>query len=243
MSEDMTAQLQSVPNTPADLIKQAIDKGLDVDSLAKLMDLQERWEATQARKAFFSCFTKFQSEVPDLRKTKQVLFETKGGGKTDYHYAPLASITRQISKVLKDNELSYRWEITDDVNQIKVTCIVSHVSGHSEHTTMTANPDTSGNKQAIQARGSAIEYLKRYTLVGALGLSTADSDVDGQLPELDMDILHTQYMTLYNQLIQIDSQYTRWHPDNFKADKTSKLYLKAIGEIRKKLAELIPKKA
>lgn len=226
---------------PADLLAQAIEKGLDVESLSKLMDLQERWESGQARKKFFDSFTKFQSEIPDLRKTKQVKFETKTGGTTDYHYAPLAAITRQINKTLKDNDLSYRWEIQDDATMLKVTCLVSHVAGHTEKTTMTANPDTTGSKNPIQARGSAIEYLKRYTLIGALGLSTADSDVDGQLPEIDLDVLHAQYMVHYNQLIQIDSSFTRWHPDNFKAEKTGKLYIKAIGEIRKKLIELTPK--
>lgn len=230
-------------NTPSDLISQAIEKGLTVEALEKLMNLQERWEANQARKLFFEAFTNFQSECPDLRKTKQVKFETKTGGNTDYLYAPLASITRQLSKVLKDNSLSYRWEINDDPQQLKVTCLVSHVSGHTERTTMTANPDTSGSKNAIQARGSAIEYLKRYTLVGALGLSTADSDTDGLLPEFDLDILHKQYMSLYNDLIQIDAQYSRWHPDQWKAERTQKVYLKAIGEIRKKLVEVSPKKA
>lgn len=234
--------IQIRPATPADLLSQAIDKGLDVDALEKLMALQERWEAGQARKAFFDAFTKFQSEAPDLRKTKTVSFG-KDNGKTEYKYAPLADITRQISKILKENDLSYRWEINDDKETIKVTCLVSHVDGHTERTTMTASPDTSGAKNAIQARGSAIEYLKRYTLIGALGLSTADSDVDGVLPEIDIDILHQQYMVHYNQLIQIDSTYTKWHPDNFKAEKTPKLYIKAIGEIRKKLIDVTPKKA
>lgn len=238
----MNTDIEKVESTPADLIAHAIEKGLDVESLAKLMDLQERWEANKARKEFFDAFTRFQSEAPDLRKTKQVKFETKSGGTTDYHYAPLADITRQINKSLKDNDLSYRWEIQDTTAEIKVTCLVSHVSGHTERTTMTASPDTSGAKNAIQARGSAIEYLKRYTLVGALGLSTADSDVDGQLPEIDMDILHKQFMALYNQLIQIDSKYTKWDVSNWKTEPTNKLYIKAIGELRKKIVELTPKK-
>src|SRR5688572_26420908 len=89
---------------PADLIAQAIDKGLGVDELGKLMELQERWEANQARKLFFEAFSRFQSECPDIRKVKEVAF-----GQTKYNYAPLADITRQIGKVLKDNDLSYRW--------------------------------------------------------------------------------------------------------------------------------------
>jgi len=45
---------------------------------------------------------------------------------------------------------------------------------------MSAKKDSSGNKNEIQARGSAITYLQRYTLIAALGISTADEDNDGQ---------------------------------------------------------------
>lgn len=219
--------------TPTDLISQAIEKGLDVESLGKLLDLQLKWEANKARKAFFEAFTNFQSECPDLRKTKEVSFN-----QTRYHYAPLADITRQIGKLLKKNELSYRWEIQDTMQEIKVTCLVSHIDGHTEQTTMQANPDTSGAKNAIQARGSAIEYLKRYTLIGALGLSTADSDIDGRLPEADINKLHGDFMEVYNQVIQLDSNLTKYHVDNWKVEPTAKAYVKAIGELRKVLFEL-----
>lgn len=235
MSELITTQ-----PTPTDLIAQAIEKGLDVQALEKLMDLQERWDANKARKLFFESFTKFQSECPDIRKMKAVSFG--GDDKAKYHYAPLADITRQIGLKLKENELSYRWEIQDTDKEIKVTCLVSHVSGHTERTTMQANPDTSGAKNPIQARGSAIEYLKRYTLIGALGLSTADTDIDGRLPELDIDKLHKQYMDLFNQIITKDpTQRAAMDPDNWKTDITPELYVKAIGKARQILAKLVSK--
>jgi hypothetical protein len=220
--------------TPATLLSQAIEKGLDVESLSKLMDLQERYQAGQARKLFFEAFTEFQSKCPDIRKTKEVNF-----GQTKYSFAPLADICRQIGKTLKDSGLSYRWEIQDNPTELKVTCLVSHLEGHTEQTTMQAAPDTSGAKNAIQARGSAIEYLKRYTLIGALGLSTADSDIDGRMPtEYDIDSLHKDYMSIYNQVILIDPTKNNWHPDNWKTERTGKIYVKAIKEIGKVLVEL-----
>ena len=229
-----TAEL-TVAETPHNLIALAIEKGLDTQSLKELMDLKERHDATIARKAFFEAFTSFQSNIPDIRKGKAVEF-----GNTKYTYAPLADITRQIGKVLKENEISYRWEIEDNGQEIKVTALVSHVLGHTERTTMSANPDTSGSKNPIQARGSAIEYLKRYTLIGALGISTADSDIDGRLPaeQVDIDKLHKAYMEVYGQIIQIDSSLTKYDPSNWKVEVTPKLYVKATGEIRKVLFDL-----
>jgi hypothetical protein len=236
----MEQQLVRQETTPDQLIEMAINKDLDIEKLSKLMEMRKQWEADLSRKSFFNALNEFQANVPEIRKTKKVGFETSKG-KTEYNYAPLADITRQIKETCKMFGLSYRWEIHDNKDEIKVTCLVTHLDGHTEMTTMTASPDLSGSKNPIQARGSAIEYLKRYTLIGALGLSTADSDVDGELPPIDLDILHQQYMREYNKLIQIDSQYTKWHTDNWKTDLTPKVYLLAIGNVRRKLAELTPK--
>jgi hypothetical protein len=223
---------------PGQLLTMAVDKDLDIDKLGKLMELQKVWQADQARKAFFSALSKFQSEVPEIRKSKAVAFN-----EVKYNYAPLADVVRQIKDTCRECGLSYRWEIADTKEEIKVTCLVTHIDGHTEQTTMTANPDDSGKKNKIQQRGSSIEYLKRYTLIGALGLSTTDSDIDGITPEIGLDILHSAYMEDYNKLIQIDSKYTKWHPDNWKSEPNQKLYIKAIGEIRKKIIEVTPKEA
>lgn len=228
---------------PGQLLTLAVDKDLDIDKLRQLMELQKAWQIDQARRAFFSALAKFQSEVPEIRKSKKVDFDIKDGGKVNYNYAPLGDIIRQIKDTCKACDLSYRWEIADNKEEIKVTCKVTHVDGHTEETTMTASPDDSGKKNKIQQRGSSIEYLKRYTLIGALGLSTTDSDVDGMMPEISIDILHKQFMEHYGELIQLDSSATRYHPDNWKGEKNQKLYLRAITEIRKKLIQATPKKA
>lgn len=231
--------VRTEPASPAQLLELAINSNLDVEKLKELMQLQKQWQADQARKAFFAAMNDFQSKVPEIRKGKKVGFETQKG-KTEYHYAPLSEIVRQIKDTCQECGLSYRWEIKDTKEDIQVTCLITHIDGHTEQTTMMSNPDLTGSKNPIQGRGSAIEYLKRYTLIGALGLSTTDSDVDGELPPVDLDLLHQQYMRHYDELIQIDQKYTNWHVDNWKQEPNPKLYVKAIGEIRKKLAELKP---
>jgi hypothetical protein len=95
------------------------------------------------------------------------------------------------------------------------------------------------SKNPIQARGSAIDYMKRYTLIGALGITTADTDIDGRLPEVDINKLHKAYMEIYNQIIQRDSSLsTKMHPDNWSGDITADIYIKAIGRARKILSQL-----
>lgn len=233
-----TQQLQKADNNPMVLMQQAIKGGASIETLEKLMALQERWEAKQAQKAFFETLSEFQENCPDIRKTKKVSFDTSKG-KTEYSYAPLADIDRQLKKLMSEIGFSKRWEIQDNANKIKVTCIITHSLGHSERTTMEAEADTSGSKNPIQARGSAIEYMKRYTLLGALGITTADSDIDGRLPELDIDKLHAQYMELYVSITDKDPQYlASMDPDNWAAEKTPQLYIKAIGKAREIAATL-----
>jgi hypothetical protein len=159
---------------PMRLVEMAVAKGADIDQLSKLMDMQERWEAREARKAYLDAFARFQSIVPTITKNK------KGH---NYMYAPLADIAAQIRESLRSCGLSYRFEIKDEGIQITVRCIVSHRDGHTEVTSMTSEPDTSGSKNAIQSRGSTVTYLQRYCLIGALGLTTADSDMDGRIAQ------------------------------------------------------------
>lgn len=67
--------------------------------------------------------------------------------------------------------------------QVEVTCILTHKQGHSEETTMLGPLDDSGFKNDIQSLGSSATYLERYTLIGSLGLVTADTDNDGRKPK------------------------------------------------------------
>lgn len=169
-----------VSTSPQQLISQAIDKSLSIEHLERLMGLQERWQANQARIAFFDAMSQFQNDCPVLEKKKRVNYTTRSGSTTDYKYAPLGEIAATIKDALQKNGLSFRWEMEDKTDLIHCTCIVSHKDGHSERSTMSARKDESGNKNEIQARGSTITYLQRYTLIASLGISTADEDTDAQ---------------------------------------------------------------
>lgn len=159
---------------PDTLLAMAIQNGADVEKLEKLMLLQERWNAQQAKTAYYGALAEFQAVCPILRRTKEVAYN-----KTAYKYAPLSEIVDTIRGPLKASGLSYRWEI-EDKDSIVVTCIITHVQGHSERTSMSAEPDDSGAKNLIQQRGSSVSYLQRYTLIGGLGITSADTDDDGK---------------------------------------------------------------
>lgn len=165
--------------TPMDLLARAITQGTDIEVLEKLMALQERYEKNQARKAFDEAMANAKAEIPVIIKNREVDF-TSQKGRTNYRYEDLAGLARAIDPVLAKNGLSYRFRTSSEPNEpVTVTCIISHRLGHSEENTLSAGRDDSGNKNSIQAVGSAITYLQRYSLKAALGLA-ASSDDDGK---------------------------------------------------------------
>jgi hypothetical protein len=168
--------------TPMDMLNKAVAQGANIDVLEKLMGLQERWEANQARKAFDEAMAAAKAEIPTIAKNREVDF-TSSKGRTNYRHEDLAEIARTVDPILSRHGLSYRFRVTSNVNEpVSVTCILSHRAGHSEETTLSAGRDDSGNKNSIQAVGSAITYLQRYTLKAALGLAAA-SDDDGNVTD------------------------------------------------------------
>lgn len=174
LAKKETSNISAI-QSPDNLLALAVEKGADIDQLTKLMDLKERYDAANAKKAFFEAMAEFQSIVPTIKKTSQVKFNS-----TNYMFAPLGSIAEQIREPMRACGLSYRFE-QNHQNGIEVVCIVTHILGHSERTPMIANADQSGGKNAIQAIGSTVTYLQRYTLISALGLTTAEQDIDAQV--------------------------------------------------------------
>lgn len=174
-----TNQLQTIQEEPSGLIALAIQKDIDIEKLERLLALKERHDAQVANKSFIAAMSNFQQQVPEIPKSKQVGYTNRSGGSTSYKYAELGAIDEVIKSAMAANGLSKRWEITEEGDKIICTCIISHVDGHKERTTMSSVKDASGGKNDIQSKASAITYLQRYTLIGALGITTASEDNDG----------------------------------------------------------------
>ena len=162
--------------TPMSMIDLAVRQGADIDKLSKLMELQERWEQNEAKKAYNLAFAAFKAEAIRVTRNKTV----SAGPLSGKSYAELFSVVNAITPALSQNGLSASWSITkDEKDWIEVTCILRHVLGHSEKVSMGGPPDAGGAKSAIQARASTITYLERYTLKAICGVSEQDDDKDG----------------------------------------------------------------
>lgn len=179
---EMKAEQQStavVPMNPMQMLGHAVQQGMPIETLRELMQLKKEWEADEARKAFVAAMAAFKADPPELVKDKHVSYENKTGKLTKYDHATLGGVCTAIIKGLAEHGISHRWETAQQDNRIKVTCILTHAQGHSESVSLHSGADDSGGKNSIQAIGSAVTYLQRYTLLAATGLAALDQDDDG----------------------------------------------------------------
>lgn len=161
--------------TPMQMLQIAVSRGVDTEQIKALMELQREWKADRAQEAFTVAMNAFRAESLVIRKTKAVKFKD-----VSYKHALLSDAVAIVAPVLSKHGLSHRWETNQEAAAITVTCIVTHELGHSIRNALTAPPDNSGSKNSIQAIGSTVSYLQRYTFLAITGLAASDSDDDGR---------------------------------------------------------------
>lgn len=169
------AQKPPAIQTPNEMIRLAIEQGADLEKLEKLLDIQERWEANQAKKAYVAAMAAFKENPPKIDKDKVVSHSGMS-----FKHASLANVTSKINEALSQHGLSASWKTTQSDQKITVICKITHDMGHSEETSLSAPADDSGKKNTIQAIGSTITYLERYSLLALTGLATEEQDDDGE---------------------------------------------------------------
>lgn len=197
------ASAMVVGSSPADAISMAIANGTNLEQLEKVLELQIKWEKNEAMKAYHVAMAQFKENPPKIEKDRSVGYSTSKGN-VAYSHASLGNVVDKITPELSKHGLSASWT-TQQNGAVTVTCCITHSLGHTERTTLTAPSDATGSKNSIQAIGSTITYLQRYTLLSALGLATCEQDDDGVKPEVEL-IGDKELHTIRDLLIAIDSK-------------------------------------
>lgn len=189
--------------TAMDLVQNAIAQGVSIDVIREVKVFAQEMDQWAARKAFDKAMAAAKAEIPTIIKNRTVDF-TSQKGRTHYKHEDLAEIARTIDPILGRHGLSYRFRTHSPPNEpVTVTCIVSHKDGYFEENTLSAGRDDSGNKNSIQAIGSTITYLQRYTLKAALGLAASNDDDGKMADEPDGVITDEQFETLRAKIVEV----------------------------------------
>ena len=125
--------------------------------------------------------SQFQSECPVLQKGSQ------GYG---YKYADLPSIVQTINPILKKSGLCFTQLTGGNGESVSVTTILIHSKSgeYFESTISSSLKANTGKMSAIQATGSIITYLRRYSIASILGIVT-DEDIDGYIQKPSINAL------------------------------------------------------
>lgn len=171
-----TQIVEAADVNPMTLLSKLDLNNVNTDAMEKLMDLQERWEANNAKRAYAEAVAAFQAEMPPISKKRE--------GRS-YVYAAFDDIMKVAAPILQKHGLSVSFPQESTEEETRITCRVMHVGGHSEdtpYTTQKSKPlQTRDGRNIInleQAGGSSNSYAKRYCFCNALNIVVTDEDDD-----------------------------------------------------------------
>lgn len=168
-AERLPAQTDSAA-TPMRLMELAINKGASIEQLERLMALQERYEAAQAKRAYTLAFAEFKTNMPDV--VKDMLNKQYGSD-----YSSLANLVNTTNRELGKWGLNARWDI-EQGEKVAVFCILTHSGGHSERVRIEAPQDASGSKNNLQQIKSTLTYLEGATFQAITGVVARSASKD-----------------------------------------------------------------
>jgi len=160
------------------LIAQALDKGLSVETIERLLAMRKELKAEAAKEAYDEAMANFQAECPVIEKDKKVNFITKAGDRVDYAYAPLDSIVRQVKELIAKNGFSYNFKTEESAEGVRTVCIVKHKLGHTDSSDFMVTGGGTSLMSAAQIKSSKATYAKRNAFCNAFGIITGDEDND-----------------------------------------------------------------
>lgn len=168
--------------TALDLMQAATAANMTPETISKFLDMHERIEANNARKAYHAARAAFKRDCPPIvRRTPNAQF-TRAGTNQPRMYASRTDIAQAIDATLAANGLHYDWtRMVVENGKMSITCVVSHQDGYSTESTVTGLVvDSKAGCSDLQKSGTAQEYGMRYSLIQALGLTSCDEDTDGE---------------------------------------------------------------
>lgn len=172
-----------VSQSPQSLIAMAIKGKAPLETIEKLMDLQDRWDAKQAKIAFDEDMARLQGELPVIEKRKSAKNDS---GKVLYMYAPLDDIISQVGQIISKHNFSYSFRTVNTSDKVSVTCITTHRLGHSTESIMETGLSTkTGIMSVPQQIAATLTFNKRYSFCNSFGIMTGDEDKEEAVSALE----------------------------------------------------------
>ena len=167
---------------PEALIARAIDRGVSIETMEKLLAMRRELKEEAAKEAYFGALASFQAACPEIGRDKQV---NDKHGTPRYRYAPIERIVAAVKAALAHNGFSYVLASEQDEVSVTGLCVSHHIDGHTETTSFKVPIDKDAYMNEPQKFASARTFAQRYAFKGAYGIQTGDDDDDANQIELE----------------------------------------------------------
>jgi hypothetical protein len=154
----------------------AENPNVDVDKLERIIELQRKMLADQAKAEFNAAFSRAQSEMEPVKADAE-------NPQTRSRYASYDALDRALRPIYTRYgfALSFGTEDGAPAEQVRVCCDLTHVGGHASHRHLDMPADGKGAKGGdvmtkTHAVGSALSYGQRYLLKLVWNIAVTEDD-------------------------------------------------------------------
>ena len=174
-------------SSPAEMIRMAISGGADLDKLEKLLALQERFEANEARKIFAKDFAVAQANILPVVKKKY-------NQQTKSKYSDLSDVIETTQPIYTKEGFSVTFDEGDSPlpEHARILADVIHHAGHTRSYHYDVPFDGKGiqgnaNMTKIHGKASSTSYGRRYLMCMIWNIPTSDNDGNTEQAEVITD--------------------------------------------------------
>lgn len=136
---------------------------IPADKLEVVMRMRREVLADEAREAFQSHFAAFSAELPQVERDGTVSLVKDGRSLGSYPFTTIEAMDLVLRPLLAKHGFAVSFSSRDDREGVVITGTLSGW-GWERSSTYSLPPDVGPGRNAIQARGSARRYAKRYII-------------------------------------------------------------------------------
>ena len=170
--------------SPMQLISAAVASGAGIDTIERLVALQERMAAKSAQQSFAAAMSRCQARMGRISADAT-------NPQTKSKYASYAKLDHEIRPIYTEEGFALSFDTgTGEAETVNVLCHVFHRDGHSRTYSVTMPSDGKGAKGGdvmtkTHATGAAMSYGMRYLLKLIFNVAVGEDDRDGnQVPDM-----------------------------------------------------------
>ena len=175
----------------------AISSGASIDTIERMVALQERMEARHSESEFNAAMSRSQAAMGRV---------SADGNNPQTHskYATYAALDRECRPIYTREGLALSFDTGDSTGEmVRVFCHVSHSAGHTRTYHLDMPNDGKGAKGGdvmtkTHAQGAAMSYAMRYLLKLIFNVAVGEDDRDGNTFDMPEGVFQDHLKAIRN---------------------------------------------